>query len=191
MRRGSAVSNNGMFTTSGQYSIAVMLMLMAMLAMFTVATLAVFASSASAQEEEDKSVLCHRTGSEENPFRVVEVDGSSIPGAHSGHGDFILGPASEFEGMTQEQLEGACADADPRTTAADDQYGDTTAADDQYDATTGDTTTTAKVGVISDTIPKKKVLPDTGGLSVLVPAAALLTLLINGAAIGLVYMRRR
>ena len=177
-------------TATRQYSLEAVLALMTMLAMVALA-LGIFASSASAQEEEEKSVLCHRTGSEENPFRVVEVDGSSIPGAHSGHGDFILGPASEFEGMTDEELEEACAEADPRTTAADDQYGDTTAADDQYDATTGDTTTTAKVGVISDTIPKEKVLPDTGGLSVLVPAAALLTLLINGAAIGLVYMRRR
>jgi hypothetical protein len=135
-----------------------MQMLMAMLAMVAVATLGGFASSAHAQEEEEKSILCHRTGSASNPFSVLEVDGSSIPGAHAGHGDFILGSASEFEGKTEEQLKEACADADPRTSAADDQYGDTTAADDQYD----DTTTTPKDGVIKDTIPKGKILPDTG-----------------------------
>ncbi len=211
MRSGSAVSNNGTFTTSGQYSIAVMLTVV--LAMVAVATLAVFASSASAQEEqEDKSILCHRTGSEENPFLVIEVDGSSIPGAHSGHGDFILGPASEFEGMTQEQLEEACAEADPRTTAADDQYDDTTAADDQYDATTGKVidTTTAKDAVISKKkiidipkqkdipsekkiidVPKQKVLIDTGGPPLLLLGAALMCLAGAGIAGQLLRVLRR
>ena len=189
-------------TTSEPYSIAVVLTLMAMLLMAVIATLAIFASSAKAQQQEveqEKSILCHRTGSEENPFRVVEVDGSSIPGAHSGHGDFILGPASEFEGKTHEELEGACAEADPRTTTGD------TAADDQY--TTGDTTTTAKDGVISHKkiinipkqkgipsekkiidIPKQKVLVDTGGPPLLLLGAALMCL--AGAGIVLRLLRR-
>ena len=160
------------------YSIAAILMLMAMLAMAAVATLGVFASFASAQVEEEKSILCHRTGSEENPFLVIDVDGSSIPGAHSGHGDFILGPASEFEGMTEEELEKECAEADPGTSAADDQYdSDTTAPDDQYDD--GGVNDGGDVNNPKDVIPdttSKKPLPDTGGVPLLGLAVCALAL---------------
>jgi hypothetical protein len=174
-------------TTTRQYSIALMLLLMAMLAMVVaLATLGVFAAPASAQEEVEKSVLCHRTGSEENPFLVVEVDGSAIPGAHTGHGDFILGPASEFESMTDDELEKACVEADPTSTgtttgdgsAADDQYNDGGAADDQYDG--GDVDNPKDV--IPDTTSKKP-LPNTGGVPLLGLAVGALVLVGVGFSV--------
>src|SRR5215211_1541455 len=67
---------------------------LAALALAFAMALAVYTSGANAQAE--KFWLCHNTGSGTNPFVAILVDDDSIPQAHEGHGDFILGPESDF-----------------------------------------------------------------------------------------------
>src|SRR5919112_4296280 len=88
-----------------------LLAVLAALAMAFAMALGVFASSASAQAE--KFWLCHNAG--DNKFVAIEVDDDSIPDAHTGHGDFILGPAEDFP--TKPEATEACnAGTDTTTT---------------------------------------------------------------------------
>lgn len=41
----------------------------------------------------DKTTICHATGSESNPWEMIEVPAPSL-GAHDGHGDLIPAPAT-------------------------------------------------------------------------------------------------
>jgi len=74
--------------------------------------------SSSAKAVEEPIILCHATGSATNPFSVITTDDDAVINAHipQHENDFILGPAADFEGMSKEELEEACAEAAPTTT---------------------------------------------------------------------------
>src|SRR5215217_2261813 len=74
--------------------------------------------SSSAKAVEEPIILCHATGSATNPFSVITTDDDAVINAHitQHENDIILGPAADFEGMSKEELEEACAEAAPTTT---------------------------------------------------------------------------
>jgi hypothetical protein len=117
--------------------------------------LGTLASSASAQGQGDNVVLCHATGSEQNPFEVIVTDNQAVIEAHDpeqgGHeDDFILGLRTDFPAdTTEEEFEALCAEGPPTTEPPpddgngpppDDGNGVTPPVVDQYDDDDGDVT---------------------------------------------------
>ena len=68
----------------------------------------------SGAKKKDKFTICHRTGSETNPFVIIEVGDSAVP-AHEAHGD-IISPDFENDPANCGGCAVSCDDANPCTT---------------------------------------------------------------------------
>ena len=55
------------------------------------------AKTPAANQYGGKTMLCHRTGSEENPFVLISVSNNAVP-AHAAHGDTLAGPGGTCPG---------------------------------------------------------------------------------------------
>jgi hypothetical protein len=157
-------------------------------------------------EAQEHVIICHRTGSESNPYVVINIAGTAWNEAHdpasehahpplNGREDIFLAVASRpggKDGFTKEDCEGG-GGVSPGDDNGDGDDGDgngdlgiSPGGDDGDGGTTGVATTGGTVGVGGEQAGQAGALPFTG-LPVWIPALAAVALLTAGFAL----LRRR
>jgi hypothetical protein len=73
-----------------------------------------YAQTPAEDQYEGKTTICHRTGSQKNPWVVITVSNNALP-AHKAHGDTLVGPNGTCPGPPIVLAAGAGDDVPPGT----------------------------------------------------------------------------